>query len=265
MNTNFTLKLQACGYGAILPVVEPEMRQIYAGHVAEPGSPIFSLNVESGSIIQDHQSCQKCFTVAFKSWLPRSAGNSALLAPFLKATWSFEFSGSMNVEIVKKGWTAAIITLSDKGAEGLRQDKSGPALREILEQGLPGLAASQYLLPDEAAPLKALLVDLALCQRLNLIVTNGGTGLSPRDITPQTTLSVIDRELPGFSFLMLRESSDKTPNAAVSRAVCGILGKCIIINVPGSMRGATENLRAVMPALPHALAKLNGDTEDCGG
>lgn len=262
---SFTLEIMPCDEGMILPVIEPGFKKIFAGHIAQENSPIFSVNAGCGNQVLEKGTGRVCFTLQFKSWLSDGSSKCALLAPFLKAMRKYSEKVILEAEISKSCLTAAIITLSDKGAEGLRQDKSGPALREMLEAKFQGILINQYILPDEAEPLEALLIDLALCQRVNLIVTNGGTGVSPRDITPQVTAAIIDRELPGFSFMMMKESAVKTPHAAISRAVCGILGSCIIINVPGSVRGATENLQAVLPALPHALAKLNGDTEDCGG
>ena len=117
----------------------------------------------------------------------------------------------------------------------------------------------------KAYRLRALLTELALSQAYDLICTTGGTGLSPRDITPQVTEALLDTSLPGFSQVMLAASLAKTPHAIISRAAAGVLGQSIIINLPGSRKAVMENLAAVLPALPHALAKLQGDPADCGG
>ncbi|MBQ4568429.1 MAG: MogA/MoaB family molybdenum cofactor biosynthesis protein [Desulfovibrio sp.] len=165
----------------------------------------------------------------------------------------------------KEGRSLAWVTLSDKGSLGQREDQSGPAIEALLARHLPLCHSQGFLLPDEADALRALLTDLALCQGFDLICTTGGTGLSPRDIAPQVTASVLDLPLPGFSQAMMAASLKATPHAAISRAVAGTLGRSIIINLPGSKRGATENLAAVLPALSHALDKLHGDPADCGG
>ena len=119
--------------------------------------------------------------------------------------------------------------------------------------------------PRLVEELRALLVDLALNQGYDVICTSGGTGVGPRDISPQVTSAVLDYPLPGFSMAMMQASLAKTPHAAISRAVAGVLGQSIIINLPGSRKAVVENLEAVLPALPHALDKLHGDPADCGG
>lgn len=266
MSRSFSLEIHACKAGAIYPVIPPYMRNCFIGHIASVDSGFFALNMASATQLVEINSGKPCFTLQFKSWLTTGVANEiAILAPFLKAAIDFPVNTVLEVGINNRVLAGAIITLSDKGAEGLRQDRAGPALQEILEEKLPDIRIARYILPDEKDRLKTLLTDLALCQQLSLIVTTGGTGVSPRDITPQATRDIIDYEMPGFAWLMMRESCSKTPNAAVSRAVCGVLGKCLIINVPGSVRGATENLQAVLPALDHTLAKLGGDMEDCGG
>lgn len=142
---------------------------------------------------------------------------------------------------------------------------SGPAIAEIIGADLPLCHSQGFLLPDEPGPLRALLTELALGLEYDLICTTGGTGLSPRDIAPQVTAALLDLPLPGFSQAMLAASLAKTPRAALSRAVAGVLGRSIVINLPGSRKAVLENLAAVLPALPHALDKLHGDSADCGG
>lgn len=173
--------------------------------------------------------------------------------------------GTARLEVCKNGRSLAWITLSDKGSQGLREDLSGPAIAEIIGADLPLCHSQGFLLPDEPGPLRALLTELALGLEYDLICTTGGTGLSPRDIAPQVTAALLDLPLPGFSQAMLAASLAKTPRAALSRAVAGVLGRSIVINLPGSRKAVLENLAAVLPALPHALDKLHGDSADCGG
>jgi molybdenum cofactor synthesis domain-containing protein len=119
------------------------------------------------------------------------------------------------------------------------------------------------ILPDDIASIVSLLTDWSDREHLDLIVTTGGTGLTPRDVTPQATLQVLDYEIPGMAEVMRMQSLSKTPHAMLSRAVVGVRRGTMIINLPGSPKGARENLQAVLPALPHALAKLAGDPSDC--
>ena len=159
----------------------------------------------------------------------------------------------------------ACITLSDKGSLGLREDTSGPAMAEMVADVLPLCHSQGFILPDEPSELRALLTELALGQPYDLILTSGGTGISPRDISPQVTQALLDYELPGFAAAMLAASLAVTPRAVISRATAGVLGQSLIINLPGSLKAVRENLAAVLPALAHALDKLHGDTADCGG
>jgi len=157
---------------------------------------------------------------------------------------------------------AAILTLSDKGARGERTDASGPALVQWLAvRGVE--TVRNALIPDEATQISATLADWADGGAFDLILTTGGTGVSPRDVTPEATRQILDREIPGFGEVMRAESMKKTAHAIISRAVAGIRHNSLIINLPGSPKGAVENLEAVWPAVPHALAKLQGDPRDC--
>jgi len=157
---------------------------------------------------------------------------------------------------------AAILTLSDKGSRGERVDTSGPALRDWLAERQVEVIHME-LMPDDRAGIAALLADWADRLQPDLILTTGGTGVSPRDVTPEATRQVLDRELPGFGELMRARSLEKTPHAVISRALAGIRGRSLIINLPGSPRGAVENLGFIWPAVPHTVAKLQGDPSDC--
>lgn len=197
-------------------------------------------------------------------WLPACGDGHALRCPLLTALTDLPV-GDVLLTPTKTGRSLAWITLSDRGSLGLRTDTSGPALAQMVAEALPLCHTQGFLLPDEPAPLRALLTELALGQGYDLILTSGGTGISPRDISPQTTAAVLDYPLPGFSVAMLTASLAVTPRAAISRAVAGVLGQSIIINLPGSLKAVRENLAAVLPALGHALDKLHGDPADCGG
>ena len=158
---------------------------------------------------------------------------------------------------------AAVLVLSDKGSRGEREDTSGPALVAFLaERGHPG--ARLELLADDEAPLVRRLISWCDEERLDLILTCGGTGVSPRDITPEATRRVIRSELPGFGERMRAVSMAHTPHAVISRALAGVRGGTLIINLPGSPRAALDNLESVWAAVPHLVAKLQGDPTDCG-
>jgi molybdenum cofactor synthesis domain-containing protein len=158
---------------------------------------------------------------------------------------------------------AGILTLSDKGSRGEREDLSGGIIKEMLEA--IGITIQIYeVIPDEIDIISSKLKIWSDREKLNLIITTGGTGLSPRDVTPEATLAVIDKRIPGMEEAMRAESLKKTPHAMISRAVAGIRGKTLIINLPGSPKAVRENLEVVLPALPHALSKLGGNMDDCG-
>jgi len=157
---------------------------------------------------------------------------------------------------------AAVITVSDKGSRSERVDESGPAVAELL-RGAGITVERTKVVPDEKDQIGTLLAEWSDAGKFDLIVTTGGTGVSPRDVTPDATLAVIDREIPGMGEAMRRESAAKTPHAMISRATAGIRGSSLILNLPGSPKGARENLLVVLPALKHAIEKIKGDDRDC--
>lgn len=163
----------------------------------------------------------------------------------------------------KAGLALAWITLSDKGSLGLRDDVAGPAIAETCAAALSLCLTQGHIIPDDPGTLKALLTDLALAQGFDLIITTGGTGLAPRDTTPEATLAVIEKRLPGFETAMLTASLAKTRHAMISRAVVGTLGQSLIVNLPGSPKAVRETLAAIIGAIPHGLDKLRGDPSDC--
>ncbi len=155
-----------------------------------------------------------------------------------------------------------IITVSDRGAREEREDRSGPVAEEILTSELGAEVLMRETVPDEVQQIKeALLKGCRL--GLDLIVTTGGTGVSPRDVTPEATKEVIERELPGFSEAMRMEGFKKTPHAIISRGLCGLRGKTLIVNLPGSPKAVREGLQVILPAIPHTLEKARGDPGEC--
>lgn len=156
------------------------------------------------------------------------------------------------------GRTAIVLTISDRCAAGTQADLSGPALAKLLTEAGAELLDTA-ILPDEPAQLIPALRSAAA--RVALVLTTGGTGLAPRDITPEATLAVCERLVPGLAELIRQDGARHTPYAALSRGVCGVVGSALILNLPGSPRGAESSLRAVLPLLPHALDLLSGHTE----
>ncbi len=155
-----------------------------------------------------------------------------------------------------------VLVLSDRCSRGEREDRSGPALRDWLaEQDVP--VTDTVILPDERETIARFLRDGCDGDAWDLVITCGGTGVSSRDVTPEATREVIDYELPGFGEAMRRESMKVSPHAIISRALAGVRRRALIINLPGSPRAAVENLGAVWSAVPHAVAKIQGDPSDC--
>ncbi len=155
-----------------------------------------------------------------------------------------------------------ILTISDRGSKGEREDSSGPLIQEMVK-GLPAEVIHYEIIPDEMDEIIKSLEKSADHLKADLILTTGGTGLSPRDVTPDATSKVIEKEVPGFAEAMRAESLKKTPHAMISRAIVGIRGSSLIVNLPGSPKSVRENLSVILPALPHALSKLKGDPSEC--
>jgi molybdopterin adenylyltransferase len=156
--------------------------------------------------------------------------------------------------------SAAVLTISDSVSEGRRADRSGPAVRERLEQ-LGWKVAVMETIPDEAAQIGRRLATLADGGQVSAIFTTGGTGVAPRDVTPEATRAVLEREIPGFGELMRARGREATPLAVLSRALAGTRGRVLIVNLPGSPKGAVESLDAIVELVPHVLDLLQGQTE----
>ncbi|MBI5951720.1 MAG: MogA/MoaB family molybdenum cofactor biosynthesis protein [Chloroflexi bacterium] len=153
-----------------------------------------------------------------------------------------------------------ILTLSDRSAKGERADASGPALADLI-RARGWSVAKQLILPDDESAIRAALTEWADSGDVDIILTTGGTGFAPRDVTPEATRKVIQREAPGLAETMRAESLKKTPHAMLSRAVAGIRGRTLIVNLPGSPKGAVENLQTVLSVLPHAIQLLADDPD----
>jgi molybdenum cofactor synthesis domain-containing protein len=157
---------------------------------------------------------------------------------------------------------AAVVTVSDRSFRGERPDASGPAVAEAL-RSLPAEVAQQVVVPDEVPRIRRALLHLSDALGLDLVVTTGGTGVDPRDVTPEATRGVLDREVPGMAEAMRADSQARVPTAMLSRAVVGVRGKTMIVNLPGSPGGARENLAVLLPVLIHAIGKIRGEGGDC--
>ncbi len=156
--------------------------------------------------------------------------------------------------------TVAVLTISDKGSKGERADASGPLIQALLKNIAAEIKYAD-ILPDDKDLIKERLIQYS--SEVGLILTTGGTGLSPRDVTPEATLEVIDREVPGIAEAMRTEGLKKTRRAMLSRAVAGVRGRSLIINLPGSPKAVQENLEAILDVIPHAIEKIQGDTSEC--
>ncbi len=155
-------------------------------------------------------------------------------------------------------YRAAIVTVSDTVSEGTREDQSGPAVRRLLEEA-GWTVKSTEVIPDDFGLIRERLAALAADSEVDVVFTTGGTGVAPRDRTPDATTSIMERSLPGVAEVMRREGYKKTPLAALSRGVVGVKGKVLLVNLPGSPEGAADSLQAVVGILPHAIDVVRGE------
>ena len=157
----------------------------------------------------------------------------------------------------------AIVCVSDRCSQGVCQDKSGPLIKELVSP--LGKTAEYILVPDEKEKIEEALIYLCDDVKADVVLTTGGTGFAPRDITPEATKAIIEREAPGIAEAIRIKSLQITPKAMLSRAMSGIRGKSLIVNLPGSPKAVRESLEFILPVLPHAVEVLSGNTQSCGG
>jgi len=159
-------------------------------------------------------------------------------------------------------FTLGIITVSDKGSQGLREDKSGPAIQEIMEKN-NFITKSYVVIPDEQEEIEKQLIQMCDQLKVDLLLTTGGTGFSKRDVTPEATLNVIEKEAPGIAEAIRYKSLQITPRAMLSRGVSGIRKDTLIINLPGSPKAIRETLEWIIPSIQHGLEILKGTASEC--
>jgi len=157
----------------------------------------------------------------------------------------------------------AVLTMSDKGSRGEREDQSGKLICEMVKD-ISGNVVAHEIIPDERELIEERLKYFADDMGIDLVVTTGGTGVSPRDVTPEATRNVIEREIPGLAEVMRAEGCKKTIRAAISRGIVGIRGGTLIINLPGSPKGVVESLGVILSTIPHVIEKMRGDESECG-
>ncbi|WP_051564079.1 MogA/MoaB family molybdenum cofactor biosynthesis protein [Desulfovermiculus halophilus] len=244
--------------GSLLLLSSQHQPGIDPGHIFSPELPD---SIPVGAIMSP-PGREAWFQVHGHCWMPGHPGTDGLWVRAKRDVSATELP--RRLQIVKSGVSLAWVTLSDSGAAGKRNDSSGPRIPEMISKHLPLCLSRGFILRDDAGSLQSLLTHLALCEGFDLIVTTGGTGVAPRDITPEVTAGLVHKRLPGFEQAMMQASLAATPRAAISRAVAGILGSSLIINLPGSPKGVRENLAPLLPALDHTLDKIHGDPADCG-
>ncbi len=239
--------------------------RIYLGgaDVFPEGCPYIKVSLEASKLRAGMKLCSEgtdLMRIVSGSWADQVPGAKTWVAEVLEPLPN---SGSLDLKTERSGFSVAYVTLSDKGARGERKDTGGPLIAQIVSDTMAVSIVHGFLIPDEYGDLKSLLMNLAYTSKFDIIITTGGTGVGPRDVSPEATLAVIEKRLPGFERAITTAGLEKTPHSMISRGVAGTLGESIIVNVPGSPKAVKESLEAILPALKHAVEKLQGDLSDC--
>lgn len=259
------VNLTACQAGSTLPLATARPQGVSCHTLSGKGracAPADLPKLPVGTSLADEAGTAH-LVVTGHVLLPSPDGPHALFCPLLTALVDLP-AGEITLLPEKRGTSLAWITLSDSTHAGTREDASGPVLASKVRDFLDIDYAQGYLLPDNASDLRALLTHLALVEGYDLILTTGGTGVAPTDVTPEATARVLDYELPGFAQAMTMASLAKTPMGAISRARAGVIGRSLVVNLPGSPKAVQENLEAVLPCFRHTIEKLHGDSTPCG-
>lgn len=254
-----TVNISPCIKSTLLPLISMPCTSITGHYTSSHPLPF----IKVGTQFCDSRN-ESYFKMTGRILVPDADLQYAIPCPLLLALRDITREKEIELSLHKKGLSLAWITLSDKGYMGKRLDSSGPMIANLMSENMELCHSQGFILPDNVLDLQALLTELALSHGYDIICTTGGTGLSPRDVSPEATLAVIQKRLYGFEQAMMATALGKTPHAAISRAVVGTLGSSIIINTPGSLKAVIENLEAILLAIPHALDKLNNDPTDCG-
>ncbi|WFS61181.1 MogA/MoaB family molybdenum cofactor biosynthesis protein [Pseudodesulfovibrio thermohalotolerans] len=226
-------------------------------------APLVTDTIRPGLLVGDRLTGDGgAFLVRSAAWLTQGTEDASRPLYLVEALDDMT-PGEGRFEVSRTGYALAWITLSDKGARGERVDESGPLVGRLVGEALDLNCVQGFVIPDEEGQLKGLLADLALTQGFDLILTTGGTGVAPRDVSPEATLAVIEKRLPGYERAMTAASLAKTPHGAISRAVAGTLGRALVVNMPGSPKAVAECLAPLLPTFRHTLEKLQGDPSDC--
>ncbi len=246
------IKLTPCKKNAVLPMALTKLE--VESHTSDR-----NIQLPIGSFLYHNE--EKFFKVVGTNNFPTNQHIYTL--PLLKAMKDVDNSEELSFEIKKSGYSLAVVTLSDKGYQCQREDVSGELIKNIMQDVLPLNVIDNFLLPDDPLRLKALVSHLALENQYDIIITTGGTGIAPTDLTPESLLPLLTRRFHGFEQAMMAASFQKTPNALISRAFAGTIEKTFVLALQGSPKAVRENLETIMPALPHTLEKLKGSMRDC--
>lgn len=247
-----------CPEGSLLPLVPMGLA---VSHGVQSDLELLE-NLRVGDVLVSDAD-ESCLRILHKRYVCLEGDSHTRCVPFAQALRPLG-PGRLSLSIQRKGHALAWVCVSDKGAAAARTDTSGPALASMLAEALALRYQNGFMVPDEVGRIRSLVADLIFVQGYELVVLSGGTGLSPRDVSPEAVLPLLDKRLHGFEQAMMQASLKVTARACISRVLAGTAGQALVLALPGSQKAATENLAAVIGALEHALEKLHGNQDDCG-